>query len=367
MNIPLVNLKRQYLSIKPEIDSAIQGVINDSAFILGKYTQRFEQEYASYCGVKHCIGLNSGTDALFLSFLAIGLKRGDEVITVSNTFFATTEYLGHLGVKPVFVDIDEKTCLIDVSKIEPLITNRTRAIIPVHLYGQMADMDEICRLAGKYNLKVIEDCAQAHGSEQNTRKAGGFGDIGIYSFYPGKNLGAYGDAGCVVTNNDEYEEFFRLYRDHGRKTKYEHVKEAYSSRMDGLQAAVLSVKLKHLDHWVEQRRQIAGLYNDFLPKSLRKPFEKKGNKYSYHIYAIETERRDDLLKYLKSKGIEAGIHYPIPLHLQPAYDYLGKQKQSLSVSENHARTTISLPIFPEMTKEEVEYVAESVKDFFRED
>ena len=364
MNIPLADLKRQYLSIKPEIDSAIQEVINDSAFVLGKYVKKFEEEYAGYCGVKHCVGLNSGTDALFLSFLAIGLKPGDEVISVPNTFFATTEYLGHIGVKPVFVDVDPKTYLIDVSKIEASITSRTKAIIPVHLYGQMANMQEICRIAGKYNLKVIEDCAQAHGAEQNKKRAGCFGDIGIYSFYPGKNLGAYGDAGCMVTNNNEYAEFVRLSRDHGRKTKYEHIKEAYSSRMDGIQAAILSVKLRHLDQWVEQRRQVAKSYNELLPSNVSKPFEERDNKHSYHIYAIQTEKRDELLVHLKSKGVEAGIHYPVPLHFQPAYSYLNIKEGILSVAEHHAKTTLSLPIFPEMTSEEVEYVVNCVREFF---
>ncbi len=364
MNIPLVDLKRQYVSIKSEIDAAIQEVLNESAFILGKYAKKFEQEYASYCVVKHCVGLNSGTDALFLSFLAIGLKPGDEVISAPNTFFATTEYLGHIGVKPVFADIDSKTRLIDVSKAESLITDKTKAIIPVHLYGQIADMEGILGLAKKHGLKVIEDCAQAHGAEQKGKKAGTFGDIGIYSFYPGKNLGAYGDAGCVVTNNDEYAESIRLYRDHGRKTKYEHVVEGYSSRMDGFQAAVLSVKLKYLDKWVEQRRHIAELYNNFLPDNLRKPYEKQDNKHSYHIYAVETENRDKLLERLKTNGVEAGIHYPIPLHLQPAYNYLNIKQGVLPVAEHHAKTTLSLPIFPEIKEDEIKYIAQTIKDFF---
>jgi len=363
MNIPLVDLKRQYASIKSEIDSAIQGVLDDAGFILGTHVKNFEEEFAEYCGTAHCIGVNSGTDALFLSFLAIGLKAGDEVITVPNTFFATTEYLGHLGVKPVFVDVDSKTYLMDVSKIRGAITPHTKAILPVHLYGQMANMEEIMKIAKKLNLKVIEDCAQAHGAERNGKKAGTFGDLGIYSFFPGKNLGAYGDAGCVVTNNDSYAEFIRMYRDHGRSSKYEHIHEAYSSRMDGIQAAVLSVKLKHLDAWVEARRRIATQYDQLILDVIKKPFEEQENRHAYHLYVIETDKRDDLLKHLKEKGIQAGVHYPIPLHLQPAYAYLRVEKGRFPVAEHESEHVLSLPIFPELGDGELEYIAEQVNSF----
>jgi dTDP-4-amino-4,6-dideoxygalactose transaminase len=364
MNIPLVDLKKQYLNINEEINFAIQSVLNDTAFILGKYTKEFENNFANYCGVKYCVGVNSGTDALFLSFLAIGLKAGDEIITVPNTFFATTEYLVHIGAKPVFVDIDPDTYLIDVNKIENAVTARTKAIIPVHLGGQIVDMEKIMYIAKKYKLKVIEDCAQAHGAEYKGKKAGNFGDVGIYSFYPGKNLGAYGDAGCIITNDEKIADFIRMYRDHGRINKYEHKHEAYSSRMDGIQAAVLNVKLKYLDQWVEKRRSVAKKYNELLSNKIKKPVESSENKHAYHLYMISVERRDELKHYLELKGIEAGVHYPIPLHLQPAYKYLNITSGSLPVAEELAKHELSLPIFPELADEEIEYIANCVNDFF---
>lgn len=363
MRIPLVDLKRQYVTIKSEIDVAIQNVINDTSFILGKYTAEFENSFSDYSNTKYCVGLNSGTDALFLSFLAIGLKAGDEVITVANTFFATTEYLGHIGVKPVFCDIDPVSYLIDVNKIENLITSKTKAILPVHLYGQMADMDYIMELAKKYNLAVIEDCAQAHGAEYNGKKAGSIGDIGTYSFYPGKNLGAFGDAGCIVTSNEKYAQFIKKYRDHGRSSKYEHDIEAYSSRMDGLQGSILNTKLTHLDTWIDGRRSVAKLYSELLGDDVQKPVEVDGNKHSYHLYVIGVEKRDDLLQYLKFKEIEAGIHYPIPLHLQSAYRYLNVQQGALPITEKAASRILSLPIYPEMISDEVFYVCNAVNEF----
>jgi len=363
MNIPLVDLKRQYQAIKNEIDEAVQCVVDDTDFILGKHTQDFEAKFAKYCGANYCVGLNSGTDALFMAFLAIGLKAGDEIITAPNTFFATTEYLGHLGARPVFVDVDQATHLIDADKIESAITDKTKAIIPVHLYGQMADMDKILAIAMKYHLSVIEDCAQAHGAQYKGQKAGSIGDIGAYSFYPGKNLGAYGDAGCIVTNNEQHASFIKKFRNHGRASKYEHDQEAYSSRMDGLQASILDAKLAHLDEWIEKRRLIAQKYNKLL-KNVETPVEISSGKHSYHLYVIATDSRDELLGYLKSKGVEAGIHYPIPLHLQKAYEYLNLPVGSLPISERAAGRVLSLPIFPELTDKEINYVADCVNEFF---
>lgn len=360
MKIPLVDLKRQYQSIKGEIDEAIAQVIGDSAFILGKYTEQFEQDFANYCGAKHCVGLNSGTDGLYLAYRAVGVGKGDEIIAPSMTFFATTEPLHHLGGQPVFVDIDPDTYLIDPKKIEAAITKRTKAIVVVHLYGQMADMTKIAKLARRYKLKLIEDAAQAHGAEHFGKKAGLYGDIGVYSFYPSKNLGAYGDAGAVVTNSNEYATLIKKLRDHGRTSKYEHDTPAHSFRMDGLQAAILNVKLRHLEDWVDRRRQIAKLYNKLLPKKLKKPVEAKGSRHVYHLYTIEVDNRDQVLGHLKKHGIEAGIHYPIPLHLQPAYRHLGPV--SLPITETVASKTLSLPLFSEMTEEEVKFVAQIVTE-----
>ena len=363
MKVPFVDLYRQYQLIQKDIDGAINKVICDSAFVLGKYVEEFEGAFANYCGTKYCVGVSSGTDALLLSFIAIGLKSGDEVITAPNTFFASTEPLGHIGVKPVFVDIEQKTHLIDINKIERAITPKTKAILPVHLYGQMANMEVIMSIARKYNLKVIEDCAQAHGAEQRGRKAGTFGDIGAYSFYPAKNLGAYGDSGCVVTSNEEYFNTVKMLRDHGRRDKYEHNMEGYNSRMDGIQGAILNTKLKYLNGWVERRREIAELYGKLLSDEISKPLEVSLNKHAYHLYVIEVDRRDELLKYLREQNIGAGIHYPIPLHLQRAYQHLGLSEGLYPECEKSCRRVISLPIFPEMKQEEIEFVANSVNSF----
>src|SRR3989338_157847 len=361
MKVPLVDLKRQYVQIQSEIATAIQQVITDTAFVLGKYTEQFEVEFARYCQVQHCVGLNSGSDGLLLAYIACGVKAGDEVITVANTFFATTEPLAHLGATPVFVDIDPTTYLIDPEKIEAAITPKTKVIVPVHLYGQMADMTNIMAIARKYNLKVIEDCAQAHGATHQGQKAGTFGYIGIYSFYPGKNLGAYGDAGCIVTNNSEYAQLVRKLRDHGRSSKYEYDIAGYSSRMDGLQAAILSTKLKYLEKWNKARRKAAAHYNELLPEEIKKPVETKNNRHVYHLYVIEVANRNRVLSYLTENGVEAGIHYPIPLHLQPPYSASVMSHTSLPRTEAAAKNILSLPLFPEITDEELQYIVRQVK------
>ena len=364
--IPLVNLSRQHQRIGEKINHALQSVIHDSAFISGKYVARFEEHFARYCGVRHCVGLSSGTDALEIAYAAIGIKKGDEVITVANTFFATIEPLLLIGAKPVFVDVDPDTHLIDVSKIAAKVTKKTKAIVPVHLFGQMADMKAIMKVARRFKLKVIEDCAQAHGALQHGKRAGAFGDIGTYSFYPGKNLGAFGDAGCIVTNNPKYAAFAEKFRDHGRSGKYTHDIAGANARMDGIQGAVLEVKLRRLNAWVAERRAIAKKYNALLPSTVKKPRELKWNKHSYHLYVIETDRRDALLNYLKSRGIEAGIHYPVPLHKQKACVKLGCRKSRLPVTECAARRVLSLPLFPEMKNGEVKSIVGTVIDFFSE-
>lgn len=360
MPIPLVDLTRQYRSIQPELDAAIAAVLADTAFILGPHTKRFEEKFAEFVGVDHCVALNSGTDGLLLAYQALGIGSGDEVITVANTFFATTEPLGHLGARPVFVDIDPETYLIDPTKIEAAITKRTKAIVPVHLFGQLAPMTPILQIAKAHKLAVIEDCAQAHGATQGGQMAGTFGDIGIYSFYPGKNLGAYGDAGCIVTKSDHYAATIRSLRDHGRTSKYEHAEVGYSSRMDGLQAAILSAKLPHLLAWTEARRRIAARYQALLPHSLKRPVEASGNRHVYHLYTVELDERDRALAALKAAGIGAGVHYPIPLHQQPAYRDRRIDPGSLAVTERVAERILSLPLFPELSDEEVATVTEAV-------
>ena len=367
--IPFVDLKAQYDSIKDEIDNTIQNVINNTSFIMGEELKKFEEEFAWFCDVKYAIGVANGSDALILALRACGIGEGDEVITVPHTFIATTEAISNVGGKVVFVDIDPKTYTIDITKIEEKINERTKAIIPVHLYGQPADMDPIMKLAKKYDLKVIEDAAQAHGAEYKREKVGSIGDVGCFSFYPGKNLGAYGDAGMVVTNNEEIAEKIRLLRNHGRITKkYEHKIEGYSSRLDNLQAAILRVKLKYLNKWNDMRRSNAKKYNELLNNigGTITPYEAEYAKHVYHLYVIgvEKEGRDKLREELRSKGIATGIHYPIPLHLQPAYRYLGFKEGDFPVTEKTSREILSLPMFAELNDQQIEEIVELIKNYF---
>ena len=358
--IPFVDLKAQYDSIKEEIDEAIQSVLNNTSFIMGEELKKFEEEFAQFCDVKYAIGVANGSDALILALRACGIGEGDEVITVPHTFIATTEAISNVGGKVVFVDIDPKTYTIDITKIEEKINERTKAIIPVHLYGQPADMDAIMKLAKKYNLKVIEDAAQAHGAEYKREKVGSMGDVGCFSFYPGKNLGAYGDAGAVVANNEEIAEKVRLLRNHGRITKkYEHEIEGYSSRLDNLQAAILRVKLRYLNKWNEGRRENAKKYSELLSNvdGVITPYEADYAKHVYHLYVVRTENRDKLREELKSKGIATGIHYPIPLHLQPAYSYLGYKEGDFPITEKASQEILSLPMFAELGDEQIERIS----------
>ncbi|MHC2995807.1 MAG: DegT/DnrJ/EryC1/StrS family aminotransferase [Candidatus Atribacteria bacterium] len=362
--IPFVDLKAQYNSIKDEIDEAIQNVLNNTSFIMGNELKKFEVEFARFCDVKYAVGVANGSDALFLALRACGIGEGDEVITVPHTFISTSEAISNVGGKVVFVDIDPKTYTIDVSKIEEKINEKTKAIIPVHLYGQPADMDPIMKLAKKHNLKIIEDAAQAHGAEYKGKKVGSIGDVACFSFYPGKNLGAYGDAGMVVTNNDEIAEKIKLLRNHGRITKkYEHEIEGYSSRLDNLQAAILRVKLRHLDIWNESRRRNAKKYNELLSSisGIIAPYEADYAKHIYHLYVIRAEGRDELREELKSKGIATGIHYPIPLHLQPAYNYLGYKEGDFPITERCSQKILSLPMFAELTGEQIDKIVELIK------
>jgi dTDP-4-amino-4,6-dideoxygalactose transaminase len=366
MNIPLVDLKRQYETIKPEVDEAMQKVILETAFIKGKYVKQFEEKFAVYNDAKYCVGMSNGTSALWIALKALGIGPGDEVITVPNTFIATSEAITAAGAKIKFVDVHPDTYLMDETKLESIITKETKAIMPVHLYGQMANMQRIKEIADRHGLRVIEDAAQAHGAQHGGKLPGSYSDIATFSFYPGKNLGAYGDAGAVITNDEGLARKVRMLIDHGRDTgqKYEHSLEGYNERMDGLQGAVLDVKLKYLDMWNGARRIIAEQYNSLLAGIVKTPTELEGNKHVYHIYAIETEDRDALCKHLKEAGIEAGIHYPIPLHLLQAYKHLNLPKGSYPVTENVAGRILSLPIYPEMNNEQLTYVADKVKEFY---
>jgi len=408
LKIPLVDLKTQYESIKREVDFAIQAVIDESAFTLGKYVERFERSFAKYCGTKYCIGVSSGTDALHLALRACGIGQGDEVITVPNTFIATAEAISMTGAKPVFVDIDEQTYNMDAERLREYLEHRNlpKAVIPVHLYGQPCNMDTILKIAKQYNLKVIEDACQAHGALYYSSRSrmrdvknryrssllshhsktpspkpithyqlpvtghrspvgiGTMGDAGCFSFYPGKNLGAYGDGGAIITNNPEIAQKLRLLRNHGQESKYIHLIKGYCNRLHAMQAAILSVKLKRLDEWNQRRRENALIYDQLLEDTgIIPPYVDDKVKHVYHLYVIRIKNRDTLRTALKSKGIATGIHYPIPLHLQPAYAYLGHKPGDFPITERVANEILSLPMFPELTPEQIEYIVKQIKDF----
>ena len=367
MKVPFLDLKAQYESIKDEINAAIQEVLESCAFAGGPFVEKFEKEFAAFCQCKYCVGVGSGTEALWLSLIAMGIGSGDEVITVPNTFIATAEAISFTGANSVFVDIEEETYNIDPNLLEGAITPRTKAIIPVHLFGQMANMDPIMDLAKKKGLFVVEDSCQAHSAEYKGRSAGSIGNAVCFSFYPGKNLGAYGEAGAVVTNNQKLAERIKILRDHGQLKKYQHTMIGWNARMDGLQGAILSVKLKHLSEWNEARRNKAKVYNKLLANidGVITPKEADYAKHVYHIYAIRVQNREKLITVLADKGIQCGIHYPIPIHFQEAYRYLGLEKNSFSVAEKCSQELISLPIFPELTKEQIEQVAYEIKTYIR--
>jgi dTDP-4-amino-4,6-dideoxygalactose transaminase len=363
MRIPLVDLKQQYQGIKEEILTEIGEVLDGMQLFLGKNVQTFESDFAAYCGTEFAIGVGSGTDALHLALLACGIGPGDEVITVSNTFFATVEAIALVGARPVFVDIDPDTNNIDTSQIEEAITGRTRAIIPVHLYGHPADMDPILEMAKAYNLKVIEDACQAHGAEYKGQRTGSLGNVGCFSFYFTKNLGAYGEAGMITTSDPEIARQCRLLRDHGQDPKYYHSLFAVNDRLDEIQAAILKVKLPHLDEWTINRRNIAQAYDAGLPGSIVKPQEQEWAKHVYHLYVIRTPYRDELRAWLEAKGIGTGMHYPVPIHLQEAWRNYGGGDYSLPVTEKLVGEILSLPMYPELSAGEVNYICESIQEF----
>jgi dTDP-4-amino-4,6-dideoxygalactose transaminase len=362
--IPFVDLKAQYQSIKAEINEAIQRVLDNAAFILGKEVQAFEESFADYVGVKHCVAVNNGTAAIQVAVQSCGISAGDEVIIPANTFFATAEGISTAGATPVFVDCDSASYNIDVSKIGAAITEKTKAIMPVHLYGQSADLDAVFEIAKKHNLLVLEDAAQAHGALYKNKRVGVFGVAGCFSFYPGKNLGAYGEGGAVVTNDEEVAYRVRLLRDHGSAKKYHHQIIGYNFRMEGIQGAVLNVKLKYLDGWNDLRREHAARYNELLKDTdLILPYEMEYVRHIYHLYVVQSENRDELMKALNGADIQTGIHYPIPIHLQPAYTFLGHEEGAFPEAERQAKRLLSLPMFPELTNEQIERVADNILRF----
>ena len=363
MRVPFLDLKAQYKSIKDEVAVAIQQVLEKTAFAGGPFVGQFEKDFAGFCETQYAIGVGSGTEALWLALLGLGVGPGDEVITVPDTFIATAEAISYCGAMPVFVDVEENTYNMNPSLLEAAITPKTKAIIPVHLFGQMADMDPIMEIARKHKLFVVEDASQAHGAEYKGKIAGSLGDAGCFSFYPGKNLGAYGEAGAVVTDNEELDRKIRMLRDHGQAKKYYHDLVGWNARMDGIQGAILSVKLSHLPAWTEARRRNAKLYNERLGNTdgIKIPMESSDNKHVYHIYAIRVQDRDFLIKSLAEKDIHCGIHYPISLHLQEAYHSLKLGKGTFPVSEKVQAEFVSLPMFPELKSEQIDYIASEIK------
>ncbi len=361
VKVPSFDLKTQYQGIKPEIDAAIAKVLDSCQFVLGSEVAGFEQDFATYCGAGECIALNSGTSALHLALLAAGVGFGDEVITVPFTFVATVAAVVYTGAQPVLVDIDPRSFTMDPAAIEAAITSRTKAILPVHLYGQPADMDPIMEVARRHGLVVIEDAAQAHGAKYKGRPVGSIGDIACFSFYPGKNLGAYGEGGAVTTSNSEYACTIRMLRDWGQDRKYHHVLRGFNYRMEAFQGAILRVKLRHLERWNEARRAIVGKYNQLLADSaVERPTEMPWARHVYHLYTLRTNDRDKFQESLQKKGIQTGIHYRVPVHLQPAYENLGCGRHALPQSEKAAEEVLSLPLYPEMTDDQIKTVAQAV-------
>lgn len=366
MHVPFVDLLAQYLSIKNEIDNAIQSVLTDTAFIGGKYVKEFEDNFATVYGVNHCIGVANGTDAIYVILRMLGIGAGYEVITVANTWISSSETITQTGAKPVFIDIDNTYYTINESLIESKITTRTKAVIAVHLYGQVCNIDKIKSLCDKHNLFLIEDCAQAHLSEFNNRLTGTFGIAASFSFYPGKNLGAYGDGGCVLTNNDDLARKIRMFANHGSLKKHEHQIEGINSRLDGMQAAILNIKLNYLNEWTNKRIQNAALYSELLKNTgdITIPAVRENSKHTFHLYVIRTKHRDALQQFLKEKNIDTSIHYPVALPNLEAYKYLNVPKEDYKHTDIFQNEILSLPMYAELSEEQILYVCASIKDFF---
>ncbi len=366
MKVKFADLKTQYQTLKNDIDKAISNVIDEMAFVGGKYPKKFEEEFKNLYQVKECISVANGTDAIYIVMKMLGIGPGDEVITTASSWISTSETISQTGARPVFVDIDE-FYTIDSNKIEAAITKRTKAIIPVHLYGQPADMNKINQIAETYKLYVIEDCAQSHFSMFNNKFVGTFGNASTFSFYPGKNLGAYGDAGCIITNDTELGLKCKMYANHGALKKHEHIIEGINSRLDGIQAAILSVKLPHLNSWNNKRISNALLYNTLLKdlEQVRTPLIRDNSLHTFHLFVIRVKERDDLVDYLKSKGIETAIHYPTSLPLLPAYSYLNSDLNLFPQSIQHHKEIISLPLYPELDIESITYVVDTIKEYYK--
>jgi dTDP-4-amino-4,6-dideoxygalactose transaminase len=366
MNVPFVDLKAQYESIKNEIDDAIKSVVTETAFIGGKYVNTFEQKFAQLYGVKHCISCANGTDSLYIIMKMLGIGAGDEVITVANSWISSSETITQTGATPVFVDIDPVYYSIDEKLLEDKITSKTKAIMPVHLQGQMCEMDTILAIASKHNIPVIEDCAQSHFSKYKGQNAGTLGIAGSFSFYPGKNLGAYGDAGCIITNDDALAIKCKRFARHGALIKHQHTIEGINSRLDGLQAAILTAKLPYILDWTAKRQANAQYYVSVLQdiEQITLPTVRPETEHTFHLYVIRAERRDKLATHLQQKGIETAIHYPIPLPLMEAYSYLGYTENDIPVSARYRNEILSLPMYPELTNEMMDYISHSIKDFY---
>jgi dTDP-4-amino-4,6-dideoxygalactose transaminase len=366
MNIPFVDLKAQYQSIKPEMDAAIASVINETAFIGGKYVAAFEQNFAALYGVKHCISVANGTDSLYILMKMLNIGVGDEVITVANSWISSSETISQTGATPVFVDVCKDYYSIDETKFEAAITSKTKAVILVHLQGQMADIETIQNICNKHKIVLIEDCAQSHFSEQNGKRAGTIGIAGSFSFYPGKNLGAYGDAGCIITNDDALAEKCKMFANHGALKKHHHTIEGINSRLDGLQAAILNTKLPYILRWTEQRIANAKKYDEVLRDvaQIVTPKVRPNSKHSYHLYVIQCEQREALMQYLKDNGIETAIHYPTILPSLPCYQYLDTKPTDFPVANAMQSKILSLPLYPELTDEQITYVANCIKKFY---
>lgn len=366
MTVPFLDLKKQYLSLKPELDAAWNNVVNESAFIKGKYVAGFEGSFAKELGVNHCIAVANGTDAIYIVLKMLGIGEGDEVITVANTWISTAETIVQTGARPVFVDIEKEYYCIDTEKLKEKITARTKAIIAVHLYGQSADLSSLQQICREKNILLIEDCAQSHFTKFEGQDVGTFGVASTFSFYPGKNLGAYGDAGAIVTNDDELAKKFRMYANHGSLVKHQHEMAGINSRLDGLQAAILSAKLPYIHKWNKKRREHAAHYKQLLAgaNEVICPQERSATEHTYHVFVVRAQKRDGLKKYLQEKGIETQIHYPAPLPLTKAFSELLHTTKDFPVSSAYMHEILSLPLYPEMLKSEVEYVVDSMKSFY---
>jgi dTDP-4-amino-4,6-dideoxygalactose transaminase len=367
MQVPFVDLKKQYKNIQQDIDTAISNVIGETAFIGGKYVKEFEQQFGEQYGVKHVVSCANGTDSLYILMKMLGIGAGDEVITAANSWISSSETITQAGARPVFIDVHDAYYSMDETKLEAAITKNTKAVIAVHLQGQPCEIEIIQSICNKHNLYLIEDCAQSHFSTYKDKRAGLTGIAGSFSFYPGKNLGAYGDAGCIITNDDALAEKCRMFANHGALKKHHHLVEGINSRLDGLQAAILTAKLPYILQWTEQRIVNAGLYRKHLQhiKEIVLPVERPQSKHTYHLYVIRAQRRDALMQFLKEKNIETAIHYPTPLPHLPAYKYLGGTTADFPVSTQLQAEILSLPMYPELQEDQIAYIASSIESFYK--